>query len=87
MVMERLAACCNLFPINSVYRWEGQVVEDGEYMVVMKTRASLYPALEKRLKDIHPYSLPEIISQDIAKGETGFLAWIEGMTGRDKDGV
>ena len=62
LVEERLAACVNVLPgCESVYRWEEKVVEEAEAMMVVKTSRDLFPALAKRVGDIHPYAVPEVI--------------------------
>jgi len=62
LVEERFAACVNLVPeCRSVYRWEERVVEESEAMMVVKTARDLFPALAKRVADIHPYAVPEVV--------------------------
>jgi periplasmic divalent cation tolerance protein len=59
---ERLAACVNVLPgCESVYRWEEKVVEEAEAMMVAKTSRDLFPALARRIAEIHPYAVPEVI--------------------------
>ena len=76
LVEERLAACVQIMPIESFYRWKGKIENSGEYLCLIKTTSSLYPALEKRLKEIHPYETPEIIALSIVKGSEDYLAWL-----------
>jgi periplasmic divalent cation tolerance protein len=81
LVEERLAACVTMSsPCQSVYRWEGKVIKDQEYLLHIKTRASLYPRLEARLKELHPYDVPEIICLPIEKGSKKYLDWIDEET-------
>ena len=62
LVEERLAACVNVLPgCESVYRWEGKVVEEAEAMMIAKTSREMFPALAKRVTEIHPYAVPEVI--------------------------
>ncbi|HKW13554.1 MAG TPA: divalent cation tolerance protein CutA [Candidatus Krumholzibacteria bacterium] len=62
LVEERLAACVNVLTgCESVYRWEEKVVEEAEAMMVAKTSRDLFPALAKRVGEIHPYAVPEVI--------------------------
>jgi periplasmic divalent cation tolerance protein len=78
LVGERLAACVNRMPsVRSTYVWNGKAVEDAEVMLVMKTTAERYPALEMRLKSMHPYEEPEIIALPIVAGSASYLRWIE----------
>jgi periplasmic divalent cation tolerance protein len=77
LVKERLAACVNLIPIaQSIYRWKGKVESAKELLMVIKIRAKDYRRVQTRLKALHPYELPEIISINIADGYAPYLAWI-----------
>jgi periplasmic divalent cation tolerance protein len=77
LVSERLAACVNRVPgIRSTYRWEGRVQDEPEVLLLIKTVADRYPALELRLKALHPYDVPEIIAVPVAAGSASYLAWI-----------
>ena len=77
LVDERLAACVTVLPpMTSVYRWKGQVEQEREHQLVMKTTRDRVPALEARLRAIHPYELPECLVLD-ASGAAAYLAWIE----------
>jgi periplasmic divalent cation tolerance protein len=81
LVGERLAACVTVSPrATSIYRWEGKVVEEGEFVLLIKTRALIYPRLEERLKALHPYKVPEIIALPIGRGSADYLRWIEAET-------
>jgi len=81
LVEERLAACVTISPAcQSVYWWEDRIAEDREYVLHIKTRATLYPTLEKRIKGLHPYQIPEIIALPIQKGSTDYLNWIDEET-------
>ena len=77
LVSERLAACVNRVPgIRSTYRWEGRIQDEPEVLLLIKTVADRYPALELRLKALHPYDVPEIIAVPVAAGSASYLAWI-----------
>lgn len=80
LVRERLIACANIFKIYSVYPWEGEIEEAREYGVFLKTRGELYPQLESRIKELHPYDVPAIVVLPIEKGSKDFLDWIERET-------
>jgi len=81
VVEERLAACVNAVPgIASTYRWEGKVQRDAEVLLVMKTVADRCPALEARLRALHPYTTPEVIALAVADGSAPYLAWITEST-------
>jgi periplasmic divalent cation tolerance protein len=77
LVEERLAACVTISAAaRSVYRWEGKICAEQEFVLLIKTRAALYGKLEARIKKIHPYQVPEIVTLSIGKGSTDYLAWL-----------
>ena len=81
VVEARLAACVNvLSPTRSVYRWKGAVETAEEYPVLIKTAADRYPELEKTIRALHPYELPEIVAVGIEAGLPAYLAWVEAET-------
>ncbi len=77
LIKERLAACVNYFPVKSVYQWKNKIERNSEYMLICKTTKKNFIELKNRLKEIHPYELPEIISVNIFKGDKRFLNWIK----------
>lgn len=82
VVEERLVACCNIIPnVTSIYTWKGKVREEGEVICLMKTRKDIFDALKKRIKQLHPYDVPEIISLKIKDGLYEYLKWIDEVTG------
>jgi periplasmic divalent cation tolerance protein len=81
LVEARLAACVNVMsPCLSVYRWRGNLNEDGEIPVIIKTRADLFDRLEAFVREHHPYELPELVALDITHGLPGYLAWLADET-------
>ncbi len=80
LVEEKLAACVNIHPIESVYRWKGNIEEDIEAAMLAKTRAGLVDEVIKRVKELHSYEVPCIISISIEKGNHDYLKWIEEST-------
>ena len=85
LVEERLAACVNILPgVRSVYRWEGQVEAVDEALLLVKTSAEAYPALQERLLELHPYELPELLAVESAFGLPAYLQWVADET-RPKD--
>lgn len=81
LVEEKLAACVNILPgIRSIYRWEGEICDDPEALLIVKTRKSLFQKLDRRLHEIHPYDTPELISLPVEKGAEKYLAWLMQMT-------
>jgi len=78
LVEERLAACVNIIPgLVSVYRWEGNVQRDAEVLLLIKTTMTVYSRLEQRIRALHPYELPEIISVPIQTGQAEYMQWIK----------
>jgi len=80
LVKERLVACCNIFKIDSIFSWKGEVEKTKEWAVFAKTKKNLVERIIKRVKKLHSYSLPCIISFSLEKGEKKFLEWIERET-------
>lgn len=77
LVDERLAACVNILaPCTSVYRWQGDVHEDGEVPLIIKTTAERYAAVEAHIRAHHPYELPEIVALDATAGLPDYLRWV-----------
>lgn len=77
IVHEKLAACANIFPqVRSLYWWEGKVQNEAEVVVVAKTTRQTYPLLEKRVREVHSYECPCIVSLPIEAGNPSFLKWI-----------
>jgi periplasmic divalent cation tolerance protein len=77
LVREHLAACVNRVPgVTSVYEWQGRLCEDAEQLLMIKTTPACYPALEMRLKTLHPYEIPEIIAIPVVTGSRAYLDWL-----------
>jgi periplasmic divalent cation tolerance protein len=77
LVEERCAACANLLsPVESIYWWEGKVESANETLVLFKTSADRYDALETTLRQLHPYEVPEIISFRVEQGLPEYLKWV-----------
>jgi len=81
LVEERLSACVQMFPIKSVYRWEGVVENAQEWMLFCKIRSIDYPKVEAAIRAAHTYSNPEIVEVGIENGAQAYLAWIASATG------
>jgi len=75
LMKKKLIACANIFPIKSVYEWEGKIVDEGEIVTLLKTSNKLYSTVEKEIKKIHPYKIPCIIKID-AKANNDYEKWI-----------
>ena len=77
LVEERLAACVNVVPgVRSFYRWEGAVQDDAELLLVAKTHAERGGALAARVKELHPYDLPEVLELPAVGGSDAYLDWV-----------
>lgn len=77
LVSERLAACGNVLPgVESIYTWQGQLTEEAETLALFKTTRIAYPALEARLRELHPYEVPEIVAVPLAAGLPAYLRWV-----------
>lgn len=80
---KRLAACINIIPnIFSIYRWKGEIEEDQEALMIIKTRRILFEPLTKTIKELHPYEIPEVIGIPIIEGYNAYLGWISDETKR-----
>jgi periplasmic divalent cation tolerance protein len=78
LVTERLAACAQVTgPVQSTYRWRGAVESATEWSCQCKTTADRMPALIARIRELHPYELPEIVALPITDGDPAYLRWIE----------
>jgi periplasmic divalent cation tolerance protein len=78
----RLAACANIFPIKSVFRWNGKMEKNAEVAIIFKTRKSLFKKCEAEIKKLHPYEVPCIVKIPISGGNAQFLEWIEEETNK-----
>ncbi|VAW36270.1 Periplasmic divalent cation tolerance protein CutA [hydrothermal vent metagenome] len=76
VLAERLAACVQIGTCHSMYRWQGAIEATDEYLVVMKSRNDLLPELERSIRAVHPYDVPEILATGIAYGGEDYLAWL-----------
>jgi periplasmic divalent cation tolerance protein len=76
LVDERLAACVNLLPMESVYRWEGRIEHEPERQLIIKTTRDRTIALWERVRELHPYEVPEFVVTAIVDGNDAYLRWI-----------
>jgi periplasmic divalent cation tolerance protein len=77
LVETRLAACVNISqPIESVYRWEGQIAEEKEFLLIIKSTRELFPEIKTEISKIHSYHTPEIICLPVIDGSRNYLQWI-----------
>ena len=74
---QGLIACANMFPIKSYYYWEDKLQQDSEFAVIMKTRTELIDSVITKIKELHSYEIPCIVSWAIEKGNQEYLDWIK----------
>ncbi len=83
LVQEKLAACCNIIQkVNSIYFWKGNIEDDSESLIIIKTRKDVFQQLAKRVKELHKYTVPEIIALPIIDGSESYLQWIDETVAR-----
>jgi periplasmic divalent cation tolerance protein len=78
LVEMRLAACANIFPISSIYRWKNNIEEAEEFVILVKTKSSRVKDIEKKVKKMHSYEVPCIVSFRMDEGSADYLNWIDG---------
>lgn len=78
LIQQRLAACANIVqtPVESVYRWKEAVKSAREYLVIVKTLSTALPKLEREVKKLHSYDVPEIVALPIVAGSREYLSWL-----------
>ncbi len=87
LVEEGLAACVSVVPgVRSFYVWEGRMYDDMENTLLVKTTAAMLPALTARIREIHPYELPEVIGLEVVEGEgePRYFAWVRERMNRGR---
>lgn len=80
LLENKLAACVQILPVSSIYRWKGRIERSKEYLCIIKTKKALYKKVEKIIKEIHSYEVPEIISCDISSASKDYLVWLNKET-------
>ena len=77
LVEKRLAGCVQIIgPVSSTYWWKGKVEAEKEWLCIIKSKRALYSKLEKAIKEINPYEIPEIIAVSIIEGSKEYLDWL-----------
>lgn len=80
LLEKNLAACVNITPVRSLYRWNGECCDDEEHLLIIKTRRDLADAVIRALKAEHPYDVPEIIVLPVITGHAPYLDWVYAET-------
>lgn len=81
VVEEGLAACANIIPqIRSIYRWKGEIWDERETLIIIKSKESLFEKIRSRIRELHSYEVPEITAIQLDRGDTAYLQWIEAVT-------
>ncbi len=76
LLQQKLIACANIFPIESLYTWKEELCEETEYAIIAKSTQENYEKIENTVKSLHSYEIPCIVSFPITKGSQEFLSWI-----------
>jgi periplasmic divalent cation tolerance protein len=86
LVDKRLAACVNIIPgARSIYRWKGAIEDSPEWLLVIKSRRGLFPALREEIQKLHTYEVPEAIAMPVVEGSESYLAWLDRELEPDPD--
>ena len=81
LVEEKLAACANIVKgVRSIYSWKGQVCDDPEVLLIVKTTEQRFGPLKRRIREVHPYEVPEIIALPVLAGGEPYLEWVRKET-------
>jgi len=80
LVRKKLAACVNIFPIDSIYRWQGKIVKDKEFAAIIKTRKQNFKRIEKFILENHSYETPCIIEIPVGRANKKYLNWLNKNT-------
>ncbi len=82
LVESKAAGCVNIIRnIRSIYSWQGKIEDEPEVLMVAKTQRSLFDKLSKKVKELHSYTVPEIIAMPIIEGSEDYLKWLKEVTG------
>lgn len=82
LVSQNLAACVQSLPIQSIYRWKGEIETAHEILLLIKIRTADYEAVERAVRALHAYDVPEIIALPVQAGFSGYFSWIDEVTRR-----
>ncbi|MEB3213951.1 MAG: divalent-cation tolerance protein CutA [Leptolyngbyaceae bacterium] len=76
LIEERLAACINILPVQSIYRWNGSICDDEEWQLIIKTDLTQFTSLQERAIALHSYDVPELIAIPVVQGYAPYLHWM-----------
>jgi len=81
LVEGKLAACVNIVRnLRSIYRWQGKIEDESEVLMIVKTQKKLFHSLSRKVRELHSYSVPEIIALPIVEGSEDYLKWLKEVT-------
>jgi len=83
IIEKRLAACINICPVYSIFRWKESIEESDEQLLVIKTSSTLFKKVSLCIKNLHSYEVPEIISTEIKQDSRPYLKWLEDSVRKD----
>jgi periplasmic divalent cation tolerance protein len=82
LVEEKHAGCINIVKnMRSIYRWQGKIEDESEVLMIVKTQRHLFESLKNRVKELHSYTVPEIIAMPVIEGSEDYLRWLKEVTG------
>jgi len=82
LVEARLAGCVNIIKgVRSIYHWQGKIEDESEVLMMVKTQRHLFPSLSRKVKELHTYTVPEILALPIVEGSAEYLNWLKEVTG------
>lgn len=79
LVKKRLVGCVNIFPVESIYRWEGKIIKDREIVLIAKTLKKNFTEIKREVKKLHSYETPCILSLPVIKVNREYLDWLKGI--------
>lgn len=81
LLKEKIAGCCQIIgPVESYYWWEGKIENNNEWLIFIKTEKKKFEKVKEKIKEIHPYQIPEIISFEIFLSDKKYLNWLSSIT-------
>jgi len=81
LVEARLAGCVNIIKgVRSIYQWKGKIEDESEVVMMVKTQRRLFPSLSKKVKELHTYTVPEILALPVVEGSVEYLNWLKEVT-------